>query len=103
MFLVFPEYPNFLYFSWIILPQSVTAFLLMGVWLWNLVVISNLLQWVCKSGVIVLLSSKFDLSKVGLANKVLQSELVLARLESFTIHLVAGQNKGKDSTNRDVK
>ena len=57
MSLVFSEYPNFLYFSWIILPPSATVFLLMGVWLWDLVVKSNLLQWVCKSEVLVLISS----------------------------------------------
>ena len=87
MFLVFSEYPNS---SQIILPPSVTVFLLMSVWLWDLVVISNWLQWVCKSEVLVLLSSKFDGTKAGLANKVPQLELLLAPLESFAKYVVAG-------------
>ena len=65
----------------------------MDVWLWDLVVISNLLHWVCKSEVLVLLSWKFDWNKVGLANKMLKLELLLAPLESFAIHLVAGRKE----------
>ena len=57
---VFPVCSSFLYFSWIILPPSVTFFLLINIWLWNLVVISTVLHWVCESEVFVLLNSKFD-------------------------------------------
>ena len=102
MFFVFSEYPNVMYVLRIILPSSVTVFLLMGVWLWDLVVISIFLHRVCKSEVLVLLSSKYDWTKVGLASKVLQVELLFARLESFAIHLVAGWKQGKDSTSKDV-
>ena len=102
MFFVFSEYPNVMYVLRIILPSSVTVFLLMGVWLWDLVVISIFLHRVCKSEVLVLLSSKYDWTKIGLASKVLQVELLFARLESFAIHVVAGWKQGKDSTNKDV-
>ena len=99
MFLVFSEYPSLLYFSRIVLPSSVTVIMLMGVWL---VAIQSLLHWVWKSEVLVLLNSKFDCTKVGLADKMLQLELLLALLESYAINVVAGSRKGKESTNRDI-
>ena len=64
---VFPGCSIFLYFPWIILPPSVTFFLLIDIWLWNLVVISTLLHFVCESEVFVLLSSKFDRAKLSLS------------------------------------
>ena len=83
MFLVFSEYPNFIYFQWIILSQSVIFFLLLGIWLWDRVIISNLMHRVCKSDVLVLFSSKFDWTKVGLGNSVLKLELLLTPYEHF--------------------